>query len=138
MHTKPVLGHLAVVEVDEYWEAGEHGNPTEDSHLHGRCLYSRTKLDSTPWGDCAAWREEIQPLFFSKWRRHQVQYWVCLQIQCAGSDERSPGTTQQLALLVGMLQRKLEVAYIGYRVGSNILRMELKASKYISEKLRSG
>ena len=32
----------------------------------------------------------------------------------------------------------LEVAYVGHRIRSNILWMELKASKYIPEKLGSG
>ena len=107
MRTGPIPGHLVIVEVDEYWQDGGHGNPAEGSHLQGRCLYSRTKFDSILWGDCAAWHEEIQLLFFSEWRHHQVQYWVRLQIQCAHSDGKIPVIAQQLVLLVSTLHRRL-------------------------------
>ena len=61
---RPVPGHLDVEAVDECWKVGGHGNPAEDSHLQGRCLYSRTKFGSTLWGDYAAWHEGIQPILF--------------------------------------------------------------------------
>ena len=63
-HMRPVPRHLDVAAVDECWKAGGHDNPAEGSRLQGKCLYSRTKFGSTLWGDCAAWHEEIQPLFF--------------------------------------------------------------------------
>ena len=42
-----------------------------------------------------------------------------------------------MVLLVDTLQKNLKVADVGYRVGSNILRVYLKAGKYIPEKLGS-
>ena len=32
---RPIPGHLDAVAVDEYWRAGEHGNPAKGSHLQG-------------------------------------------------------------------------------------------------------
>ena len=57
MRTRPVPWHLVVVEADEYWQAGGHGNPAKDFLELETYLGNKTKSDSSPWGDYDAWRE---------------------------------------------------------------------------------
>ena len=54
---RPVLQHLSVAAEDECWRAGEHDNPTEDSRQLETYLGSRTKSDSSLWGDYDVWHE---------------------------------------------------------------------------------
>ena len=86
---------------------------------------------SSLWDGCGVLHEGNQLLFSSGLILRQVPCWDHQRTPCGGLDGKNP--EKAWYFLKVNFTKYLKIAYVGHGIRSNILWMELKASKDIPE-----
>ena len=119
--------------MDVHCCAGEHGNPAEGFHQQERCSDSRTMFDSNFGVAVMFGMRKID--FFPFLNRHSAKFSIgsVRKFSAAVQVEEVPEEFNSRFYLKVNFAKYFEIADVGHRVRSNVLRMELEAGKYITE-----